>query len=56
MGKSLFILPLFLTLVSSAQLKITHLQAEHLVNPLGIDEKNPRLSWQITGFEKGIQK
>lgn len=37
----------------SAQLVPGGLQCEHLVNPLGIDVPNPRLSWQLDDPRKG---
>ena len=45
MRQSLILLLLFLTLNISAQNPVNH-QCEHLVNPLGIDVADPRLSWQ----------
>lgn len=36
---------------------ITNLKCEHLINPLGIDVHNPRLSWTVTDSRQGaIQK
>jgi alpha-L-rhamnosidase len=35
----------------STDLKIAHLRCDYLVNPLGIDSRNPRLSW-VLGSEK----
>ncbi len=35
---------------------VVHLQCEHLINPLGIDTKSPRLSWELqTSREKAGQ-
>lgn len=31
-----------------------NLRCEYLINPLGIDDKNPRFSWELTGNERGI--
>ena len=36
--------------------KVTGLQCEHLVNPLGIDNDHPRLSWQMTNEKPGAQQ
>jgi alpha-L-rhamnosidase len=48
---------LLLTLVSffdlSAQLVPVRLQCGHLINPMGIDVPNPRLSWQLADPRKG---
>lgn len=44
--KNLTILLLFLNLCISAQNPVNH-QCEHLINPLGIDVADPRLSWQF---------
>jgi len=35
---------------------ITGLRCEHLVNPLGIDNQAPRLSWQITTGKRGARQ
>src|SRR3982751_1972310 len=49
--KRLFILTIFSFLVShwlqAQSVFVTHLRCEQLENPLGIDAKSPRLSWQI---------
>ena len=37
----------------SAQLVPVRLQCEHLVNPMGIDVPNPRLSWQLQDSRMG---
>lgn len=37
----------------AAQLKITQLQCEYRTNPLGIDEAQPRLSWQLDSAVRG---
>jgi len=37
-------------------IKPTNLTCEFLSNPLGIDVKNPRLSWQITGETSNIKQ
>jgi alpha-L-rhamnosidase len=39
-----------------AQSCISGLQTEHLSNPLGIDELNPRLSWQIKEYDKATHQ
>ena len=39
-----------------AQVIITNLRCEMLVNPLGIDVKQPRLSWQLSSDQRNIQQ
>jgi len=34
-------------------MKITRLRCEYLVNPLGIDERAPRLSWELVSARRG---
>ncbi len=56
MKKIRFFLLLFLVLFFfklNAQLAPVRLQCEHLVNPLGMDAPNPRLSWQLEDPRKG---
>ena len=57
MTKRLFLLSLlfigFYT-VNAQELKLTALKVAQLVNPLGIDEKQPFLSWQILAQKRGI--
>jgi alpha-L-rhamnosidase len=38
------------------QLKVSHLRCEYLVNPLGIDEREPRLSWVIESDRRGARQ
>ena len=53
-------LVLFLMLVTFvneaclAQFKVVNLKCEHLVNPLGIDVKQPRFTWQLKAEEAGV--
>lgn len=35
---------------------ISHLRCEYLVDPLGIDEVQPRLSWQIESARRGARQ
>lgn len=35
---------------------VTHLRCEYLVNPLGIDEPAPRLSWQLASDRRGARQ
>ena len=34
----------------------TNLQVEHLTNPIGIDDAQPRFSWALAGDEKGLSQ
>jgi alpha-L-rhamnosidase len=36
----------------NAQVKVSALRCEMLVNPLGIDVKEPRLSWELVSEER----
>ncbi len=36
--------------------KVTHLRCEYLVDPLGIDEPEPRLSWRIESYRRGARQ
>lgn len=50
-----FKLIIFFLIVSSAvsaQIQLQHLRCEMLVNPLGIDVKQPRLNWEITSIKR----
>jgi len=38
---------------ASAQIKLVNLKCEYLVNPLGIDEQQPRFTWQIESGRSG---
>lgn len=51
--KQLFLLFLLMSFSSYAQIPV-NLKCEHLVNPLGIDVQEPRLSWQLDGNKKNI--
>lgn len=35
---------------------IVNLKCEHLINPIGIDSENPRLSWMMDSKNKGISQ
>jgi alpha-L-rhamnosidase len=47
---------LFLTLQLGAQPRAVNLKCEHLINPLGIDVPNPRLSWQLDDSRMGARQ
>ncbi|MDP0501139.1 MAG: family 78 glycoside hydrolase catalytic domain [Verrucomicrobiota bacterium JB022] len=38
------------------ELTVTHLRCEYLTNPLGIDEKAPRLSWALQSTRRGARQ
>lgn len=44
------------SLGTQAQVRLQQLQCEHLINPIGIDAVQPRLSWQMQSEEKGIRQ
>ncbi len=40
----------------SLQTNVTNLRCEYLVNPLGVDSPNPRLSWMMTDSRLGANQ
>lgn len=56
--KRIFVLLIGLLSVLSmqAQVSVTDLRCEMLVNPLGIDVTQPRLSWQINSNQRNVQQ
>ncbi|HVM62644.1 MAG TPA: glycoside hydrolase family 78 protein [Verrucomicrobiae bacterium] len=40
----------------SDHVRVHHLRCEYLVNPLGIDERAPRLSWSIESHRRGARQ
>ena len=48
--------PLLLNAQTEAPLAATHLRCEYMVDPLGIDVRKPRLSWELTSAEKGVMQ
>ena len=57
MKRKLIILAFFFLVQQlNAQINIQHLRCEMLVNPLGIDIKEPRLSWQLNSSERNVQQ
>ncbi|HZH72410.1 MAG TPA: hypothetical protein VFD91_07960, partial [Mariniphaga sp.] len=47
----------FLSFNLSAQLQVSSLKSEYLVNPIGIDETSPRFTWQLeSANDRGMQK
>jgi len=47
---------LFIAFQLNAQQVPVNLKCEHLVNPLGIDVTNPRLSWQLVDSRQGAKQ
>jgi len=45
---------LLTALSSSAQLTVSHLLTENLSDPIGIDSKQPRLSWQLSASGRDV--
>ena len=57
MKRKLIILSFFfLAQQLNAQISIQNLRCEMLVNPLGIDIKEPRLSWQLNSSQRNVQQ
>ena len=50
------VLLIFLLQPINAQVKVQNLRCEMLTNPLGIDIKEPRLSWQIISGQRNVQQ
>jgi alpha-L-rhamnosidase len=44
------------SLISQTSIYISNLRCEMLTNPEGIDTRNPRLSWEISGNTRGIEQ
>lgn len=40
----------------STDLRVVYLRCEYLVNPLGIDERSPRLSWQLESSRRSARQ
>lgn len=47
---------LLLCISLPAQIALTNLTTESLINPLGVDHPQPRFSWQLTGTQRGIRQ
>jgi len=52
----LIIITCLVCFVSQAQIKLQNLRCELLVNPLGIDVLQPRLSWEITSSKRNTMQ
>lgn len=42
--------------VTAAAIEVTQLRCEYLVDPLGIDVTQPRLSWQLASGQRGVSQ
>lgn len=53
-----FLTTIAATGISMAALSLTpsHLRCEYLINPMGIDEKVPRLSWTLESAERNVKQ
>ena len=51
MGKQIFTTALFIMTIVHTQAQVNELRCEYLINPIGIDAINPRLSWH--GIDHG---
>ncbi len=49
-----FLLGVFFSLASTAQVKIQNLLTENLANPIGLDVAAPRFSWQLLANKRGV--
>ena len=54
--KSLLLMMVVVALSGLAGAEVTDLRCEYQVNPVGIDCKAPRLSWQLDTKERGAQQ
>ena len=52
----LFCTALFVSCHSTSALQVGELRCESLVNPLGIDNTSPHLSWILTSNEQGEEQ
>ena len=48
--------PLVLAAQKETSLAVTNLRCEYKVDPLGIDVRKPRLSWELVSAEKGVMQ
>ena len=48
--------PLVLAAQKETPLAVTNLRCEYKVDPLGIDVRKPRLSWELVSAEKGVMQ
>ncbi len=46
----------FLLLMANAQVQITGLTVEHLTNPIGLDETQPKLGWLLTAKQRNVMQ
>src|SRR4051794_18741836 len=51
-----FSLQLLACIVVTAQVQVTNLKVENLTNPLGIDQQQPHLSWQLQSSQRNIMQ
>src|SRR5882724_3331113 len=42
-----------MNVISTSSLRVQNLRCEYLPNPLGIDSKEPRLSWKLASDQRG---
>lgn len=56
MRKNLFFFTIFLlkVTIAHAQVEVTNLFVENQVNPVGVSEMYPRLSWQLQSSKRGV--
>jgi len=49
-------LTLFVSVVSDAQLTVSNLLCENLINPIGLDVTQPRLTWQLMTDKRNLMQ
>src|SRR3954464_356186 len=55
MRKTLFLL-LFIAASATAQVKLQNVLIENRSNPVGLDTKQPRFSWQLVSDKKNVMQ
>jgi len=53
---SMFLIVQLLGASCDAQVTVANLLCENLTNPLGLDVRTPRFSWQIESYERGVMQ
>jgi len=50
-----FVLP-FMALIMNAQVQISELTVEHLTNPIGLDESQPKFGWILSSAKRNVMQ
>src|ERR1044071_4034047 len=56
MRKLLYIAALFVVFNTNAQVKLQNILIENRSNPVGLDTKQPRFSWQLVSDKKNVMQ